>query len=53
MTDAALALHRQPGLAAKLREGRTLPLLAVSAAIIAVWYLGAIWLNAGLVEQRL
>jgi NitT/TauT family transport system permease protein len=53
MTDAALALPRPAGLAERLREGRALPLLAVSAAIIVAWYFGAIWLNTGLVEQRL
>jgi len=52
MTDLALrpalpaALHR-------LRAGSTLPLVVVVTALVVLWYLGAIWLNAGLAEQRL
>jgi NitT/TauT family transport system permease protein len=53
MTDVALAVPRPIALAQRLRAGSALPLLVVSLAIIAVWYLGAIWLNAGIVEQRL
>ena len=53
MTDATLAAPRPAALLERLREGRALPLLAVSLILIIVWYLGAIWLNAGLVEQRL
>ena len=52
MTDLALrpalpaALHR-------LRAGSTLPLVVVVSALLVLWYLGAVWLNAGLAEQRL
>jgi NitT/TauT family transport system permease protein len=53
MTDATLAAPKPVALLERLREGSALPLLVVSLAIIAVWYLAAIWLNAGLVEQRL
>ena len=53
MTDAAFTLPRPAGLGERLRQGSTLPLLAVGTAIIAIWYLAAIWLNAGVVEQRL
>jgi NitT/TauT family transport system permease protein len=53
MSDATLALPRAARLSERLREGRTLPLLVISLALIVLWYLGAIWLNAGLVEQRL
>ena len=53
MTDAALGTARPVALLERLRDGGTLPLLVVSLAIIAAWYLGAIWLNAGVVEQRL
>jgi len=53
MTDATLAAPPSMVLLARLREGRTLPVLAVSLILIVAWYLGAIWLNAGLVEQRL
>src|SRR5262245_2520507 len=53
MTDAALTVAKPVALVEKMRAGSALPLLVVSLAIIAVWYLGAIWLNAGLVEQRL
>jgi len=53
MTDATLAAPRPSALLERLREGRTLPVLAVSLILIIAWYLGAIALNAGLVEQRL
>jgi NitT/TauT family transport system permease protein len=53
MSDATLALPRAARLSEGLREGGTLPLLVISLALIVLWYLGAIWLNAGLVEQRL
>ena len=52
MTDVAL----RPALPAalnRLRAGSTLPLVVVITALLALWYLGAIWLNAGLAEQRL
>jgi len=52
MSDVALRPALPPRLQ-RLREGSTLPLDAVVTAIIVLWYLGAIWLNAGLVEQRL
>jgi NitT/TauT family transport system permease protein len=52
MSDVALQPALPPRLQ-RLREGSTLPLAAVVTAIIVLWYLGAIWLNAGLVEQRL
>ena len=52
MSDVALRPTPPAGLQ-RLREGSTLPLAAVVTAIIVLWYLGAIWLNAGLVEQRL
>ncbi len=45
MSDVALA--------PRLHQGRALPVSVVSLAVIAIWYLGAILLNAGLVEQRL
>ena len=53
MTDATLAAAKPVAPLERLREGSAFPLLVVSLAIIAVWYLGAIWLNAGVVEQRL
>jgi NitT/TauT family transport system permease protein len=53
MTDAMLVAPRPPAVLERLRQGRTLPVLAVSLILIVAWYLGAIWLNAGLVEQRL
>jgi NitT/TauT family transport system permease protein len=51
MSDVAL----QPALPdrlQRLREGSALPLTVVVTAIIVLWYLGAIWLNADLVDQR-
>jgi len=53
MTDVTLAATPSMALLARLREGRTLPVLAVSLILIIAWYVGAIGLNAGLVEQRL
>jgi NitT/TauT family transport system permease protein len=50
------ALPRSPGLTTgidRLRDSRWLPVTVVLAAIVLIWYLGAVWLNAGLVEQRL
>ncbi|HEX9557831.1 MAG TPA: ABC transporter permease [Reyranella sp.] len=52
MSDVALR-PALPATLQRLRKGSTLPLAAVVTAIIVLWYLGAIWLNAGLVEQRL
>jgi len=49
------ALPRPIGLAATfghLREGTALPVTVVLLVTIVAWYLGAIWLNSGLVEQR-
>src|SRR5437879_1468317 len=53
MTDAVIPPLALPGRLRRLSEGSTLPLTVVIAAVIVLWYLGAIWLNAGLVEQRL
>ncbi len=54
MTTEALA--RPAGLAAgvgRLRDGNALPVAVVLGVIVLIWYRGAVWLNAGLVEQRL
>ncbi|MGA0533889.1 ABC transporter permease [Hansschlegelia sp. KR7-227] len=48
MTDAALS----PAFRQRMASGRALPVLAVCAVLIAVWYAGAVGLNAGVVEQR-
>ena len=53
MTDATRASPKPVALLERLREGSALPLLVVSLAIVGMWYLAAIWLNAGVVEQRL
>ncbi len=53
MTDAALAGPKLAALVERLRVGNAWPLTAVTLAVVTLWYLGAIWLNAGLVEQRL
>jgi NitT/TauT family transport system permease protein len=53
MTDAVIRPIALPGRLQRLSEGSALPLTVVIVAIIVLWYLGAIWLNAGLVEQRL
>jgi NitT/TauT family transport system permease protein len=53
MTDAVIRPIALPGRLQRLSEGNALPLTVVIAAIIVLWYLGAIWLNSGLVEQRL
>jgi NitT/TauT family transport system permease protein len=53
MTDAVIRPIALPGRLQRLSEGSALPLGVVITAIIVLWYLGAIWLNSGLVEQRL
>jgi len=53
MTDAVIRPIALPGRLQRLSKGSALPLTVVIAAVIVLWYLGAIWLNAGLVEQRL
>ena len=53
MTDAVIRPVALPGRLQRVSEGSALPLTVVIAALIVLWYLGAIWLNAGLVEQRL
>ena len=53
MTDAVMRPIALPGRLQRLHEGSAPPLTVVIAAIIVLWYLGAIWLNSGLVEQRL
>jgi NitT/TauT family transport system permease protein len=40
-------------LPARIREGKALPILTVLAALTVVWYLGAIWLNAPQMRERL
>ena len=47
-TDALRAPAGEGGLLARLAAGRVLPIAVVSAAIIIIWYLGAIYLNAPL-----
>ena len=53
MTDAVIRPIALPGWIQRLRDGSALPLTVVIVAIIVLWYLGAIWLNSVLVEQRL
>ena len=53
MTDAVIRPIALPGRIQRLRDGSALPLTVVIVAIIVLWYLGAIWLNSVLVEQRL
>lgn len=36
----------RPGLLAAFWQGRSGPVLVVAAALVAIWYLGAVWLNA-------
>jgi NitT/TauT family transport system permease protein len=52
MTDVALRPAASMALR-RLGEGSALPLVVVVTAVLVLWYLGAIWLNAGLAEQRL
>lgn len=53
--DAGLKLGRRPlagdGRPAAL-NGRALPVLSVAAVIVAIWYAGAVWLNAPLLVDR-
>ena len=46
MTDAVIRPIALPGHLQRLSEGSALPLTVVIAAIIVLWYLGAIWLNS-------
>ena len=41
------------GLMARLAAGRTLPILAILAALTVVWYLAAIWVNSDRAERQL
>ena len=47
-TDAAALAAPRDGLAARLSAGRALPVTVVSLVILALWYVGAVWLNAPL-----
>ena len=49
MTTEAPALPA--GMAARLRAGRTLPVATLALAILLLWYLAAIWLNAPFARQ--
>src|SRR5438067_1135666 len=53
MTDVVIRPIALPGRLQRLTEGSALPLTVVTAALIVLWYVGAVWLNVGLVEQRL
>ncbi|WP_349262320.1 ABC transporter permease [Geminicoccus sp.] len=48
----AAAAVRAPVGARQLHTGRFLPVLTVTLAILAIWYLGAVWLNAPQVIDR-
>ncbi|SLN57432.1 ABC transporter permease [Oceanibacterium hippocampi] len=51
-TDAATAGGRPaPGLWARLRDGRTLPILTVLGCLLIAWYVGAIFMNADIVRD--
>ncbi|MBS0220464.1 MAG: ABC transporter permease [Proteobacteria bacterium] len=52
-TDALSRPLGQPSAFGRLYNGTALPVAVVLAIVVVAWYLGAIWLNAGLVEQRL
>ena len=45
MTDAAIGEMRGGGMLRRAAKGRTLPVLAVLLAIVAIWYAGAVGLN--------
>ncbi len=44
--SATTSHHREPGLLARLSAGKTFPILVVVAAIVALWYVFAVYLNA-------
>lgn len=46
------ALPALPAARRAAAEGRALPLATVLAAVLILWYLGAIWMNASLVRQH-
>ncbi|WP_020180077.1 ABC transporter permease subunit [Methylopila sp. M107] len=50
MRDAVLS--RGTTFRRRLSGGSTLPIIVVCGGFILVWYLGAVWLNAGIVEGR-
>lgn len=52
-TDALSRPLGRPTTLGRLYNGTALPVAVVLAIVVIAWYLGAIWLNAGLVEQRL
>lgn len=52
-TDALARPLGRPTALGRLRDGTVLPVTVVLGIVVIAWYLGAIWLNAGLVEQRL
>ena len=50
MSEAALVLPRARR--RRLADGPALPVIVVCGGFVLLWYLGAVWLNAGIVEQR-
>mgnify|MGYP000029349234 CR=1 FL=1 len=52
MTDAAIGEMRGGGMLRRAAKGRTLPVLAVLLAIVAIWYAGAVGLNAQWVRDQ-
>ncbi len=46
MSESILPAKPARGIGPRLREGRAVPVLAIVAVLIVIWYLGAIWLNS-------
>jgi NitT/TauT family transport system permease protein len=47
MSEIALPRRAAPRIWSRLAGGRAVPVAAIFAALIVIWYLGAVWLNAG------
>ena len=52
MTDAAAIAGTRMTIASRLTAGKAGPIAAVSLVILAIWYLGAIYMNAGMQIDR-
>jgi NitT/TauT family transport system permease protein len=52
MTDAAAIAGVRMTIASRLAAGRAWPVAAVSLVVVVIWYLGAIYMNAGMQIDR-
>ncbi len=53
MTAAVLSRPvARPGVFARLKGGNALPILTVLAAVVLIWYVAAVWLNAPMIRDQ-